>query len=373
MDSKDNNKEKYYFNVSIPHNDRISDRGSPTPAVYDITRDQPIIQGPPENYQMSVVRFTIPTTFIPLQFFPVIQNPSNLNDINYSSYAITLSYLGVDYTEHLVWIPQDTTAPLPPPPTNTVFDLSVNKAYALYYSCYSFNHLLYILNSALKKCFNDNIVPLLPPNTPGKIYNPPFFEFDASSYLISVYVSDLFLNSAVNSIDLYFNSALNTNFDSSFYGEYYGWVPVYKNVKLLFVPPLNKIPNTDEENGFLYRYTQEYDSTGLLTSFKSVVIRSNTLPIRNEGITVQGTNGQTSTGSVSVITDFEIDQGSIRSQKSFIHYLPTAEYRRINMIGNSPLKHIGLEILWSDNYDNLYPVLIPAHDKATIKLYFEKK
>lgn len=368
------NKERSYFNVSIPHDDRISVRGSPTPAVYNVVRDESIISGRPADYNMSVVRFTIPTTFIPIQFFPVIQNPNNINDINYSLYAITLSYLGIDYTEHLRWIPQDRDAPLPPPPTNTGFNLNINKSYALYYSCYSFNQFVYILNNALKKCFNDNILPLLPNPPLGKTYNPPSFIFNGSTYLLSVFVSDLFFESAPNKIELYFNSALNTNFDSSFHTEYFGYTPIYKNVRFVFSTLIEEtIENADEVNGYLYKYTQEYDSTGLLTAFRSIIIRSNTLPLRNEGISIQGANGQISTGSISVMTDFEIDKGSLRNQKSFIHYIPTAEYRRIEMFGNSSLKHIALEILWSDNYDNLYPVLIPAHDKATIKLYFEEK
>lgn len=367
------NKEKTYFNVSIPHNDRISVKGSPTPAVYNVVRDESIIKGNPRDYNMSVVRFTIPTTFIPIQFFPVIQNPNNINDVNYSSYAITLSYLGNDYSEHLEWIPQDKDTIIPPPPTTPDFNLNVNPEYAKYYSCYSFNHFLSILNNALKKCFDNNILPLLPAPSPNKTYNPPFFVFDGSTYLFSVIVSDLFINNVPNPIELYFNSALNTNFDSSFHTEYYGYTPVYKNVNFVFRPLLKKITNDTEESGFVYEYTQEYDSTGLLTDFRNIIIRSNSLPIRNEGISIQGTNGQISTGNISVITDFEIDQGSLRNQKSFIHYIPTAEYRRIEMLGNSSLKHITLEILWGDNFDNLYPVLIPAHDKATIKLYFEEK
>lgn len=367
-----NEKEKYYYNVSIPHNDKLSIRGSPTPAVFNTVRNQKLLQKPANQYNMSVVRFTIPTTFIPIQYFPVIQNPNNINDVNYSLYAITLSYLGNDYTEHLEWIPQDNDTILPSPPTTSTFNLNVNPEYAKYYSCYSFNHFLLILNNALKKCFDNNILPLLPAPSPGKTYNPPFFVFNGSTYLFSVIVSDLFIENSPNPIELYFNSALNTNFDSSFHTVYYGYSPVYKNVKFVFRPLLSKITNDTEENGFVYEYTQEYDSTGLMTSLRSIIIKSNILPIRNEGINIQDDLGQLSGNSISIITDFEIDQGSIRSQKSFIHYIPTAEYRRINMTGTSYIYNIGLEILWTDNFDNIFPVNIPAHDKATVKLFFEE-
>ena len=367
-------KEKSYFNVSIPHNDRISVKGSPTPAVYNVVRDESIISGNPKDYNMSVVRFTIPTSYIPVQFFPVIPNPSDPLDVNYGLYSITLSYLGNDYTQHLRWIPQNTDAPIPPPPTPTPLFIP-RPQYTEYYSLYSFNHFAYIINNAFLECFNNNIVPLLPSPPLGKEHRPPLIQFDGSSFLFSLFVSELFLEDTVNKIELYFNTALNTNFDTSFHCEFYDYTVPEKNVRYMFVPFLetNRVIDDGSADGVLYKYQQEYDSSGLMTSFKSVIIRSNTLPLRNEGISIQGANGQISTGSVSVITDFEIDQGSLRNQKNFIHYVPTAEYRRIEMFGNSSLKHIALEILWSDRFDNLFPVLIPAHDKATIKLYFEEK
>ena len=168
---------------------------------------------------------------------------------------------------------------------------------------------------------------------------------------------------------------MNTNFDTSFNTRFYDFTVDELNVEYVFnfLQESNRVEDPTEEGGLLYKYTQEYDSTGQMSAFKSIVIRSNSLPIRNEGITLKNKVGQISGGSVSIITDFEIDQGSIRNQKCFIHYIPTAEYRRINMFGNTPLKHISIEILWTDNDDNIYPVLIPEHDKATVKLYFEEK
>jgi len=365
-----NQKEKYYFNINIPHDDKISVRGSPTPAVFSTVRNQSLLKNNTRDYNMSVVRFTIPTTYIPIQFFPVIPNPTDLSDVNYSIFAITLRYQGIDYTEHLRWIPQNKDAPIPPPPQqgNSFYP---NPIYAEYYSLYSFNHFVYILNTAIKKCFDLRILPLLNP-TQGKTYNAPLFQFDGSTFLFSAFVSDLFLESTGNKVELFFNTALNTNFDTSFNTEFYDFTVPYKNVRYVFMPYLetNRIIDTTEESGFLYKYQQEFDTTGQITSFRNIIIRSNTIPIRSEGLTTQ--TGTNSSEIQNILTDFEIDQGSLRNQKSFIHYIPTAEYRRINLTGDSPLQNISLEILWGDRFDNFYPVLIPAHDKASVKLYFEE-
>lgn len=367
--------EKIYFNVSIPHDDAKSIRGSPTPAVYNTVRDEPILMDP-SKYNMSVIRFTIPTATIPIQYFPIIYNPNDPNDVNYSVYTITLRYQNVDYTEHLNWIPQSPNTQLPAPPSplpNTIVYNDPN--FLAYYSLYSFNHFCMLINNALSDAFN-NILPNIPPPSQGKVYNPPYLKFDGNSFLFSFVVSDLFLEENPNKIDIYFNTSLSNNFDSSFHKYFYGFQIPDKNFRHIFSSSLeNEVISSDtEENGYLYKYTQEFDSSGLMTSFKSLIIRSNALPVRNEGITTQGVkSGQISSGTRSILTDFEIDEASFKNLKNYVHYVPTSEYRRIDMSSNVPLKQLSLEILWSDNYDNLYPLLIPSHEIATIKILFEEK
>jgi hypothetical protein len=72
---KKDGPDRIYYNVSIPHNDAVSINGSPTPANYFEVRQNTLFDGSPKDYSMSVVRFTVPTAYIPLHFFPVIPNP----------------------------------------------------------------------------------------------------------------------------------------------------------------------------------------------------------------------------------------------------------------------------------------------------------
>ena len=89
------------------------------------------------EYTLSVVRFTIPTVNIPIKYFPVIYNPANPSDINYSAYSISLKYNNITYTKHLEWKTQVDYVQLPQPP-NPLPNAQVfnNPDYYQYYSLF---------------------------------------------------------------------------------------------------------------------------------------------------------------------------------------------------------------------------------------------
>jgi len=366
-------KKRIYYNVNIPHNDLISIQGSPTPAKYSEVRDQALFKGAPKDWVMSVVRFTIPTSFIPIQFFPVEPDPINPLNPNKSIYSITLSYLGNVFQEYLEWEPQETFLPIPPPPTDiTNQENKADPRYYLYYSLYSFQHFCTLINRALDKCFQDNIVPLLPVGN----YTSPFMTFNGETYLFTLTTSALFLDTETNPINLWFNSFLNANFDTSFNVKYSSInSPTGQNVRYVLLDTGNnayKDPITDE---ILYRQLQDFYTSGQMSNFTSLVIRSVSLPIVNEMISLQPRLSNRGIGvagaTQAILSDYEIDLGSEKNLRAYVHYIPTAEYRRITMHGETPINRIDLEILWKDNYDNLFPVLIPSHDVATVKILFE--
>lgn len=376
----DGNIKRLYYNVSIPHDDRISVAGSPTPASFSEVRSSPLFNGCPKDWFMSVVRFTIPTAYIPIQYFPVEVDPTNPNNVNRSIYTITLSYLGVDYQVNLQWVTQDQGAPPPRPPTaSTISQFSNDPQYLFYYSLFSYTHFATIINNALDDAFTTNIVPLLPAPPMGKVYKSPFFTYDSSTGLYTLHTSKLFLDTETNPIHIYMNTFLNANFDTSFDQVYYSYTASDgKNVRYVILNRGNNetVDNVDP-SGFSYTQEQEWDTTGQMTSFTSIVIRSNSLPASKEDITVQPKIDQSGRAGISgnseaIISDFEVDLSSGKNIRGFIHYVPSAEYRKITLHGNEPISRIDIDILWKDNYDNLYPVLIPAHDIATIKLLFQQ-
>jgi hypothetical protein len=374
-------KQRIYYNVSIPHNDLLSVGGSPTAAKFSEARDEPLFNGKPCDWNMSVVRFSIPTSYIPIQIFPVQEDLANPLNPNKSIYSITLTYLGVDYIQHLEWETQVKDIAVPPPPTGfNGRDLQYNPQNFIYYSLYSYEHFCTLINTAIATAFA-LILPLLPAPPAGTNYQAPYFTYDGTTRLFSYFTDATFLNTTVNNIQLWSNIFMNDNFDNAFDQEYYGFqiLPSGKNVRFVIRDRgiTKKYEDATAVDGFIYKQTQEYTTISSMESFTSLILRSVSLPINNEALTLQPQRGQRNgsgigSGSESIISDFEIDIGAGNYLKPAIHYIPTAEYRRITMNGQTPIQRIDIEILWKDNFDNLYPLLIPAHQIATIKILFEE-
>ena len=122
---------------------------------------------------------------------------------------------------------------------------------------------------------------------------------------------------------------------------------------------------------------QEFDSLPLWSSFQSIVIFSNSTPIRNEWLPsqVQGTTNLEPIGNNfdGILSDFVVDLLTGQEIRSSITYVPTAQYRYIDLLSNAPLSIFDATFRWRDIYDNYYPILIPQNQVATIKILFQKK
>ncbi len=369
-------KYKLIYNKTKPN-------GEPTPASINIVRDEPIFRGYPKDWHLSVVRFSIPTAFIPIKYIPINYDSKTPTNINKTAYSFTLSYNGNDFQEYVQWVTQDKVAdPLPPPPTigsTSSYDYIRygNQQFLNYYSLYSIQHFVKILNTTLANCFTNNILPLLP----GPVlntYKAPYFVFDPVTRLFSLKTTSIFLENQAIPVKLYMNALLYLSFDNSFDFEYFKYDASDGKVSKFTI--LDRNDNVEDVGGGLMEYTQqqEYDSTGTLSSFNSLIIRSGSLPILSEGITLQANDGTRTSDiisgeSINIISDFEVDLASMYNYRASLHYNPSAEYRRITMVGEQPLTSFDLSIYWRDNYDNLYPILIPDHGQATVKILFEEK
>jgi hypothetical protein len=123
---------------------------------------------------------------------------------------------------------------------------------------------------------------------------------------------------------------------------------------------------------------QEFSTIDTWSPVASIVFTSNTLPIISNQLSAPliFNNGQTSTGIgnnanfAQVITDFVTNQQVFKPN---ILYTPTAEYRRIDMTGNTPLTNIDINVYWRDKLGQLIPFLLASGATATIKFLFEKK
>ncbi len=366
--SKAKNSEHHiYYNISIPHDDSRFPLGNPSPAIFQEVREQPLLYDP-EDYVMSVIRFSVPTQYIPLFIMPIQQYPNT--DPNLSTYSVTLSFGGVDNQVFLAYIPENSYIPVPPPPA--IGEGETRSQYVNYYSVYSIQHFLDMINTALKSAF------LAIGSPPVGITQPPMMTYSPLTRLFSMNAQTAYATSNPGTIQIFFNNFLNVNFETSFNQIYYGYVGIIKGKNAQFVIESTPINNmTLATLGASYVMTQDYNTIPSLTDFDSIVFITGSLPIRSEWISSQIINTSSTTNNTTnfqrILTDFEVDLNTGFETRSLVKYFPVAEYRRVDLFGRGGLYNIDLQVYWRDTEQNLYPILIPDGEICSVKILFEKK
>lgn len=382
-------------------------------AYYNETRLVPFISNPSEYY-MAIVRFSIDGSALPLFVCPVIYNPNNPSDINFTPFVISLSYSGMLYSMNLEYMPNDNSEPLPPAPTPTIpqGNLSTN-----YYYVYYITTFLLMLNNALYSAFTKLIiaVPAL------ASYPAPYFVYDSVSELISLVVPNFSIGGGPNvyltqydygatqkplygasqpagTIQILVNSYLYSYLEGlkAFVIIQSGTQPnflfliddLYNNY---YYPPQNDVNTSPPqiETSFsttsggvtstftakpeYFIFSQQYLTFGAYNSVSSIVILCN-LPIQNEYIPSFTNNPNNNIGSSfrNVLTDYVIDPSLLGGQRNKLVYIPSV-YRFIVLNSFDPISRIQLQIYWADNEQNLYPMRVTNGRSNSLKLMFIKK
>jgi hypothetical protein len=383
------NGNNTYLNITIPHIED-DEKYSPSDAKFFQVRGEGLLRSPASNYMVSVVRFSIPTTNVPIQTIPIDEqkyqtNPA-LRDINRTAYGIRVEWDGHAYSVPLEWITQSESTEVPEP-TDVGKDLT---RFFRYYSLYNINHFLDLLNTAVAGAVNQLVV-----NDSFPVAQPPFFKFDASTELISLYTPIQWANNFATPPNgsrpkLFFGTELYNNFGDSFQSNLITFAennpivapPDFRNWELIIQ---NRTANQVElpapyDTFDMLEIQQEYSSNILFTSFKSILITSNTMPIRSEWISGQSVGGQNkgqtkqiSDTSFQILTDFEVQADKLSELRTYIHYIPSAEYRRTTLEGDLDITNLDFSIFYRDNNGVIYPLQIPYGQTATIKILFEER
>jgi hypothetical protein len=360
-----------YYNINIPGGTPpLSSEliPQPVPATFQEVRQTPLFYGDADDYYLSVVRFTVPTSFIPLFIAPIQPYP-NLNP-NLMVHSVTLSYSGNDFQTFLIFIPQNRFVPVPPSPTQG--EGIIRNNYILYYGLYSYQFFLDILNAALANSyFNLNVM------FPGLVPAPPFMSFSGTTDLFTLNVPTAY---STNAVEIYFNYFLAGLFQASFCSEFFGFgTPNGKDV-LYVVEDL--LDNHVTYNGIpYYTFEQESNTIAQFSPLNSILFLTGNLPIRTEWISYADIspyqpnliNTADTNKFLRILTDFEVDITNSSEIHSFIRYTPTAQYRYVDLLGKSTIDVIDVQIYWRDNFGNIYPLLVPFGQTCTIKILFERK
>lgn len=79
--------------------------------------------------------------------------------------------------------------------------------------------------------------------------------------------------------------------------------------------------------------------------------------------------------TIKTLTDFIIpyNTGTETAAGQQIYYLPTAEYRLIDLLGNSPINQLNIQVLWRDKYGAYHQFFLEPGASADILIMLRKK
>lgn len=339
-----------YIDITINYND-----SDPiTQAVYNEMRTESIIDNPSEYY-LSIIRFKIPGSVIPILVMPVDPTGSNT-----SVYSVTLSYNGDVQKQNLIYYSALNFA-------------TVSDNY--YYYVFEFQHLLFMINVALDTAFSNL-------SSPPVGSEAPYMIFDPATNLFSFIAQTANYNSGINPsttdtgyIQVYFNfklanlftgipfkvqqDAFNSGFSSDGRDEQMIITSYGNNNDNLYRP--NPTASYD-----YFQIQQELPSLSNFNPFNKIVVTSNTLP-------VSPSYSQSGDSYRKVVTDFqpEITLGSdIRTQYL---YIPQSQYRLIDLLSDRPIYNIDLTFYWEDANNTLHRIFIPWGEEINMTIGFFKK
>jgi hypothetical protein len=396
--------DQIYFDLTVTNFQNTEVK--PQPFYYNEQRTLPFINVP-EDYYMSILRFTVETGTLPL-FIPSIQPASQqigTPDVNLTIYSVTLEYTNpatnITYTaqSYIEWLPQDISAPVPTSLGTNGIQTNDNG----YYNCYSYSYWIYLVWQAFQTAFG--YLGQVPYGTTDQSLSaqlatavvanpatyPPFITWDGTSntaQIIAEYPYCINQLVGVNPIRMYMNAPLFQLFNS-FPSRYLGYGGTLASkgrnfaIELADIGGLNytkiTVPNSDPVTYWDgYTMSQEYPTIENWSPILAIVFVSNTLPIQpnnvstpvvynnNQQIVLGGNNADTA----NIITDLVSDTGNYRPS---LVYLPQAQYRYVTLYGNRPLYNLDLSIFYRIKTGQLIPFALNSGGSVTVKFAFIKK
>lgn len=376
--------DKIYYDVVVSNLASITE---PPPILYfNETRNLPFITDP-ESYYLSIVRFTLDTPSLPV-ILPEIQ--PNQSDRNLTTYSITLSWTNpvapfqtFNQQQYITFVPQNQYATIPAPPSQT--DTGLQNSSTGYYDVYNYQYWIYLVNQTFQTCFNNLNTQVTTAGLALPTTYAPVLTWDTQNS-IAVLNADVagYNDTTSNYIQIWFNASLYQLF-SSFPAILAGFSStigqnariatfLFGGGNLIKFPP-TAAPASQYD---AIQIIQEYSTIANWSPITSVVFTSNTLPVVPNNISApllfyngqRLTTGGNNSNIAQVITDFVSSSGVYKPN---LEYSPTAQYRLINLVGNTPLYNLDVEVFYKNRGGELIPFRLTSGSSATIKFLFTRK
>lgn len=334
---------------------------------------------------------------------------SNGDYYDITPYTITMRYTppgGATYTftQPITFQPNDLTKS--PPQWNPANPLALSLADITsdYYWVYIYENLINQANQCLKNCFwglnglkftsAGGTLPMTGATVTN--YAPPSMSWDNSNDKAIITADNTAFGQssggAKNIIFLYFNQPLSTLFDSFPY-QYLNVPPespLYSNIQFntsqgagFFIVQNYSVFPPSLTNGYLgIQAYQDHQTSSLMNPVQSVVFTSTILPVVMENVGQPSILNGTSTaqqivGSSAnifpIVTDFIVPFSALNQYVPDVSYVPSGEYRLVDLYGESPANQIDIQVFWKDQYGVLHPFLLGSGCSGSLKVMFRRK
>lgn len=380
-------------------------------------RSSPILDNP-SDYFLSIVRFSLDTAGSMPLFIPQIELNNSAGGTPWNN---TVYYITVEYNppaapqdrliskSRVIWVPQSAIYPAP-----GVVPATIQANTEPYYWCNNIQAFVCMMNEALEVAFLDIIAqaaaavpPIVLPTTwvAGK---QPYFLWDAPSAKLTYVAPALIfeqecLGNGTASGFVYFNNPLFTLFSSmqSFHNYTYNPAPTSINdtEANYLLKTFNKkggalnnyVPANVDASGNMvgsgppynaFFMEQPYSTGATLCPIQSLVFTTTLVPVLpqligvprslSDNVGTGGASGQNDNIS-NEITDLVVNLVNGTEYFPNVLYLPTAEYRLIDLQSNAPLYGIQINVLWKDVYGIQHDFYLQNGCSCSLKVMFRKK
>ena len=329
MNQLQDTSQHIYYNIDIRKPPDYESKNLPYQAEFNETRVEPILKKP-SDYELAVVRFSIPSQNIPIFLWKE------------NSLSVSIKYLTSVFTVILQFIPN-----------------SPGGSYDYYGpSIWNYQDLIDSINAGLLSSFNSFVAGT--PSFVGKPILPPYMTYTAQTELCSLVAPVEYDTTITNPVYIYFNNNLANYFPAL---QNFGTADATLNKWIRVKDNFNNRSTIGGNN--YYTITEEYNTLFLWNDLQKIVLETDTIPVNNELL------GSQTNKTRKIITDFE-PLSSI-NDRSAIQFYPQGALRFYDLVSNYPLTNMNVKIYWADKAGVQYPIYLNDTDNLTIKLYFKKK
>lgn len=149
------------------------------------------------------------------------------------------------------------------------------------------------------------------------------------------------------------------------------------------ITTINKTVDPPTKTNF-YMTTSEYSPVPMWSPIQSIVFSTTLLPVVPSLTTAQlpfnvfnGSNGSQSTGNNSqisnMLSDIQVGLVSGSEYAPTILYVPSSEFRLIDMNGTTGIRSASFSVAWKTKYNQVIPFRLGAQCGANLKILFRRK